>query len=159
RHAREALASRTAYLCPPAPAVRVRANRNTDTPVPPDEPLGQNPPDGAVIDYWLPEAPHAEVRVEILDATGTCVRRFSTRDPVDSLPLGLQVPTYWMRRPQRLSVEPGMNRFVWDLHGEGLPGVDLGYPIAATPEDTPAEPRGPWMPPGDYRVRLVVGGD
>jgi len=158
RQAGAALASRHAYLCAPATAVRVRANRNTDTPMPPDEPLGQNPPDGAVIDYWLPERPRGEVRLEVLDAAGRLVRRFSSRDPVDSLPTSLQVPRYWMRRPRALPVDAGMNRFVWDLHGAPLPAADLSYPIAATPEDTPAEPRGPWLPPGEYKVRLVAGG-
>src|SRR5262249_1920590 len=51
RQARAALASAHGYLCAPAPAVRVRANRNTDTPLPPDEPAGENPPDGAVLGW------------------------------------------------------------------------------------------------------------
>src|SRR5262249_61596823 len=57
RQARAALAGARAYLCPPAVALRVRANRNTDTPFPPDEPMAPNPPDGAVLDYWLPAPP------------------------------------------------------------------------------------------------------
>jgi photosystem II stability/assembly factor-like uncharacterized protein len=159
RQARAALASAHGYLCAPAPAVRVRANRNTDTPVPPDEPLGQNPPDGAVLDWWFGDAPRSEVRLEILDAAGALVRRFSSADPPDTLPVGLQVPLYWMRPPRALPVAAGMNRFVFDLHGAPLPGVARGYPISATPEDTPAEPRGPWLPPGEYRVRLTADGE
>jgi hypothetical protein len=158
REARAALASTGGYLCAPAPALRVRANRNTDTPMPPDEPTGQNPPDGAVLDYWFPEAPRGEVTLEVLDAAGELVRRFSSADPPDSLPTGLQVPTYWMRRPRPLPAAAGMNRFVWDLHAAPLPGIRRDYPISATPEDTPAEPRGPWVLPGEYRVRLESGG-
>jgi hypothetical protein len=159
RQARAALASSRGFLCPPVSAVRVRANRNTDTPMPPDEPMGQNPPDGAVLDWWFGEAPRGEVTLEILDGTGALVRRFSSADPPDTLPKNLQIPEYWMRPPRTLPVAAGMNRFVWDLHGPALPGVARGYPISATPEDTPAEPRGPWLPPGDYRVRLTADGE
>jgi hypothetical protein len=52
-----------------------------------------------------------------------------------------------------------MNRFVWDLHASPLVGVARDYPISATFEDTPAEPRGPWVVPGAYRVRLTAGGE
>ena len=62
----------------PAQAWRVRWNKNTDTPLPPDEPAGQNPPDGAILNYWLP-ADAREVSLEILDAGGsTVVRRYSS---------------------------------------------------------------------------------
>ncbi len=159
REARALLGSRKPWLCAPAPAYRVRANRNTDTPVPPDEPLGENPPDGAVFDWWLPSAAGGGVTLEILDATGACFRSFSSFDTAGSWPSGLQVPFYWMRQPRTLPAAAGMNRFVWDLHGEPLAGVELGFPIAATPGDTPAEPRGPWVPPGSYRVRLTVAGE
>jgi hypothetical protein len=135
----------------------VRANRNTDTPVPPDEPMGQNPPDGAIVDYWLPEAPRGAVTLDVLDASGALVRRFASTDPAPELPTGLQVPLYWMRPPRTLPAAAGMNRFVWDLHGAALPGVEQDYPISATPGDTPAEPRGPWVLPGEYRLRLSVG--
>jgi photosystem II stability/assembly factor-like uncharacterized protein len=159
RQARTALASPRGYLCAPAPAFRVRANRNTDTPMPPDEPMGENPPDGAVLDWRLADAPRGEVTLEILDGSGARVRRFSSSDPPDTLPTGLQVPPYWMRRGTPLPAHAGMNRFVWDLHGAPLPGVARDYPISATPGDTPAEPRGPWALPGDYRVRLSAGGE
>lgn len=152
-----ASASSTPYLCPPAYAMRVRDNRNTDTPMPPDEPLGENPPDGAVFDFWLPTAPSGPVMLEVLDLAGRLVRRFRTDDAVDSLPTTLQVPRIWMRPPQRLLARAGMNRFVWDLHGAPLAGAEAHYPIAATPGRTPAEPRGPWVVPGRYRVRLTVG--
>src|SRR2546422_11710668 len=61
----------------PAPAVRVRWNENTDTPLPPDEPAGQNPPDGAILDYYLAHAASGPVTLEVLDARGNVVRRAS----------------------------------------------------------------------------------
>lgn len=158
REARRVVAAGKPALLLPAPAWRVRANRYTDTPVPPDEPLGENPPDGAVLDWWFPLPPEGPVTLEVLDDAGAVVRRFSSADPVDTLPSHLQVPFYWMRPPRSLPAAAGMNRFVWDLHESPLAGARLSYPISATPGDTPAEPRGPWALPGRYRVRLTAGG-
>jgi len=147
----------SAYLFQPAPAYRVRWNANTDTPLPPDEPAGQNPPDGAVIDYHLAAASAGAVTIEIRDASGRLVRRFSSTDtvPVDS---GLNIPDYWIRPPQLLSTASGMHRFVWDLHYPPPPALSHSYPISAIYRDTWREPRGPVALPGRYEVRLTVDG-
>ena len=158
RAARDIATVGSPYLCPPATAVRVRDDRNTDTPFPPDEPVGENPPDGALLDYWLPHPSQGPVTLEILDEAGRVVRRFASTDALDSLPEHLQVPRWWMRRPVALPTRVGMNRFVWDLHEQPLAVSERSYPIAATPERTPAEPRGPWAMPGRYRVRLTASG-
>lgn len=153
-----ARAATTAYLYRPAPAWRVRWNGWTDTPLPPDEPAGQNPPDGAVIDYYLPGAASGPVVLEIQDSAGRPVRRFSSDDvpPKDS---GLNIPDYWIRPPQRLSTAAGMHRFVWDLHYPVPPAADYGYPISAVVRNTWREPRGAVALPGRYTVRLSVGGE
>ena len=145
----------SAFLFQPAPAYRVRWNLNTDTPLPPDEPAGQNPPDGAVIDFHLATAVGA-VALEIHDARGRLVRRFSSTDtvPVDS---GLNIPDYWIRPPQLLSTAAGMHRFVWDLHYSPPAALSHNYPISAIYRDTWREPRGPVALPGRYEVRLTVG--
>src|SRR6266702_1468176 len=145
----------SAFLFQPAPAYRVRWNLNTDTPLPPDEPAGQNPPDGAVIDFHLATALGA-VALEIHDARGRLVRRFSSTDtvPVDS---GLNMPDYWIRPPQLLSTAVGMHRFVWDLHYSPPAALSHNYPISAIYRDTWREPRGPVALPGRYEVRLTVG--
>ena len=135
---------------------RVRWNRWTDTPVPPDEPAGTNPPEGALIYYWLKDAPRGPVTLEILDASGAVVRRFSSADAPEPMLEGQQVPPRWVRPPQVLSAEPGMHRFAWDLRYERPAGVRLGYPISAIDGYTPAEPRGPLALPGTYTVRLTV---
>lgn len=159
RAARTLIAAGAPALVPPANAVRVRDNRNTDTPFPPDEPMGENPPDGAILDYWLPSVPSGTVTLEILDETGrSVIRRFSSDAPLDSLPTHLQVPRYWMRAPRALPVRAGMNRFVWDLHAATPANAPREFPISASPGNTPVEPRGPWTPPGRYRVRLHVAG-
>lgn len=146
-----------AFLYQPTTAYRVRWNQNTDTPLPPDEPAGQNPPDGAVIDYHLTAAATGPVTLEIRDARGRVVRRFSSADtvPVDS---GLNIPDYWKRPPQTLSTAAGMHRFVWDLHHTPPSALSHSYPISAIYRDTWREPRGPVALPGRYEVRLNAGG-
>ena len=147
----------SAFLFQPAAAYRVRWNANTDTPLPPDEPAGQNPPDGAVIDYHLSTAATGPVSLEIRDARGGLVRRFSSTDtvPVDS---GLNIPDYWMRPPQVVATGAGMHRFVWDLHYAPPASQSHNYPISAIYRDTWREPRGPVALPGRYEVRLSVDG-
>jgi hypothetical protein len=70
-------------------------------------------------------------------------------------------PAYWIRPTQVLSAAPGFHRFVWDVHFAPPAGTSSqpgNYPISATPGDTPREPRGPFAAPGQYTVRLTVGG-
>jgi photosystem II stability/assembly factor-like uncharacterized protein len=150
------------YLFKPASAYRVRRDTNTDTPLPPDEPAGQNPPDGAVIDYALGATASSPVILEILDASGKPIRRYSGDDKpaftLDTLGKTLTVPTYWVRPPATLSTAPGMHRFVWDLHETPPESSGYGYPISAVAHDTPREPMGPSVLPGRYTVRLTAGG-
>ncbi|HEY6159412.1 MAG TPA: hypothetical protein VIV88_18345, partial [Gemmatimonadales bacterium] len=158
RQAAEAAAAPDAYLYRPAGAVRVRWNENTDTPLPIDEPVAQNPPDGAIIDYYLPRAARGPVGLEILDRSGTVVRRFSSVDTVPSSDSGVNIPSWWIRPAQVLGTGAGMHRFVWDLHYPPPAALRHEYPIAAVYHDTPREPRGPWVLPGRYTVRLTVDG-
>jgi photosystem II stability/assembly factor-like uncharacterized protein len=142
----------------PQLARRVRWNTNTDTPLPPEEPAGQNPPDGAILDYWLKATASASVTLEIFDRSGKRVRHFSSDDkpePVDEKELA--IPTYWIRPTKILSAQAGMHRFVWDLHCAPPDAVEHDYPIAAIVHDTPRGPRGPWVLPGDYVVKLTSG--
>ncbi|HTQ78999.1 MAG TPA: glycoside hydrolase, partial [Thermoanaerobaculia bacterium] len=153
------IATAPAHLFRPALAYRLRRNLNTDTPLPPEEPAGQNPPDGAILDYYLAAATAGPVTLEIFDARGRRVRRYSSADqpePVDARKLA--VPTYWVRPARQLSAAPGMHRFVWDLRYPAPETREQGYPISATYEDTPAEPLGPFVLPGRYEARLTVDG-
>jgi photosystem II stability/assembly factor-like uncharacterized protein len=149
-----------ATLFRPALAYRFRWSKYPDTPIPPDEPWAENPPDGAIIEYYLASAA-GDAKLEILDSAGRLIRTFSSRDtsmaPAD---IG-NTPRYWIRPTQVLSAAAGFHRFVWDLHYErpaGTSGQPGQYPISATPHDTPREPRGPWALPGQFTVRLSVGG-
>jgi photosystem II stability/assembly factor-like uncharacterized protein len=147
------------HLFRPAVAYRVRRDRNTDTPLPPDEPAGENPPDGAMIDYFLKSAASGPLVLEVLDAGGRTVRRFASTDvpePVDADKLAL--PTTWIRPPQVLATGPGLHRFVWDLHEAPPDALDRQFPISAIVHDTPRGPLGPAVLPGEYQVRLTAGG-
>lgn len=147
------------YLFKPQAALRVRWDTNTDTPIPPDEPAGENPPDGAIIDYYLGPASSGPVSLEILDKAGKVVRRFaSTNTPAPLDPM-LAIPKYWLRPSQTLSSDPGMHRFLWDMHYTPLAETSRReYPMQAVVHNTPLSPTSPWVMPGEYTVRLTEGG-
>ena len=146
-------------LFKPQKALRVRANLNTDTPLPPDEPAGENPPDGAMIDYFLLKDASAPVTIEIKDAKGQLVRKYSSADkPVDAHPKRMRIPSYWIRPPQSVSTKPGMHRFLWDVHYTPAPNVEPEFPISATYRNTAPQATSPWVAPGDYTVTLTVDG-
>ena len=155
------VAASDAHLFEPQMAYRVRWNLNTDTPLPQEEPAGKNPPDGAIINYYLGRAASGPVTLEILDSSNKLVRRFSSEDKPDSIEaIGKEVniPTYWIRPPQILSAKAGMQRFVWDLHYPPPVTDRPEYPISAIYAYTPRHPLGPFVSPGQYTVKLTVGG-
>ncbi|MEK7401111.1 MAG: glycoside hydrolase [Gemmatimonadota bacterium] len=161
-------------LFAPAPALRVRWNTSTDMPWPKEEPAGENPPEGAAIDYLL-KSPASVVTLDILDARGRVVRTYAS---TDSLPYVVPtaatapVPLYWYKQPQRLSASAGTHRFFWDVHYQPLPvvaggggfggggggGGGAGLPINSVPGLGAPAPRAPWVAAGKYTVRLTVDG-
>ena len=151
------VAGSKAYLYQPQVAYRVRWNRNTDTPLPPEVPAGKNPPDGAIVNYYLRSAVTGPVTIEIFDARGKLARRFSSTDQPEPIDKDLNVPTYWVRPTQILSGEPGMHRFAWDLRYPEPDSIEHDYPISAIFRDTPRGPRGPIALPGRYTVKLRAG--
>jgi photosystem II stability/assembly factor-like uncharacterized protein len=154
-----AKAADTTTLFAPATATRVRWNMNTDTPLPPDEPMLGNPPDGAIIDYMLASNESGPVTLEIRDSAGKTVRRFSSEEQLkEPDPKDVRVPMYWLRPVQNLSNAPGMHRFLWDLHYPPIPDKDPEYPIAAIPHDTAPGASSPWVMTGQYTVVLTAGG-
>jgi len=152
------VASAGAHLFTPQTAYRVQRSKATDTPLPPEEPSGENPPAGAILSYVLKAAPKTPVTLEILDASGTVLRRFASDEKPAPLDDDVAVPQYWMRAPRILAATPGMHRFVWDLHLPPPAALEREYPISAVPHDTPKEPLGPAVLPGSYTVRLTVDG-
>ncbi len=123
---------------------------NTDTPIPPDEPTAKNPPDGAIVDYFLAQSTQGPITLEILDAQSKVVRRYASTDKPDLTEEELArqlIPPYWVRMPRILSATAGMHRWVWNLHYTTPLSTRSGYPIAAVPGDTPREPQGPERTP------------
>jgi photosystem II stability/assembly factor-like uncharacterized protein len=146
-------------LFAPQEAIRFRWNRNTDTPLPPEVPAGKNPPDGAILDYYLASAASSPVRLEIVDAQNHLVRRYTSADkaePLEEIAPKHPIPMYWVRPTRILSAAAGMHRFVWDLHYSAPDALRHEFPISAIYQDTPQYPLGAWALPGNYTVKLTV---
>jgi photosystem II stability/assembly factor-like uncharacterized protein len=156
-------------LFKPATATRTRWDNHPDTPVPPDTPHGDNRPDGAIVYYYLSSTPK-EISLEVRDAKGNVVRRFTDKaSPRDPRPKN--VPEWWFEPLDALSTKHGLNRFVWNLqwpHPDALAfsfrGAPLDYieytlPDHAVAGKTPiSQPPGPFVVPGQYEVLLTVDG-
>jgi hypothetical protein len=99
--------------------------------------MGENPPNGAFIDYIVPAGTQGPVEIELINSKNVLIRRWSSADvskPPD--PNRFPYPSYWLPRVASPSIEPGMHRFVWDFHEN--------------------RPDGPLAPPGTYGVILAV---
>jgi photosystem II stability/assembly factor-like uncharacterized protein len=157
------IARSDAHLFAPQAATRFRWNRNPDTPLPPEFPAGKNPPDGAIIDYYLASAAKDPVTLDIVTPQGVAigVRHFSSADksePMEKIAAEHPIPVYWVRPSQTLSTQPGMHRFVWDLHCAPPMSLTHEFPISAILHDTPKYPLGAWALPGKYTLELTVEG-
>jgi photosystem II stability/assembly factor-like uncharacterized protein len=170
RQASVEIYSANAYLLKPANTIRARWDNDQETPLPPETPAGKNPPDGAIFDYYLKSAPTGVLTLEIHDAQGKFVRRFtSIAAQPDTTPKN--VPDYWFGPMPALSKNVGHNRFVWDLrydspktlpfsyYGNILDYVEYTLSDHAIPEDTPREQTlGPIAVPGQYEAILIANG-
>jgi hypothetical protein len=154
----------------PQTATRVHWDNHPDTPLQRDEPMAQNPPDGAFLYYSLASVPKGEITLDVLDEKGMCIRHLSSVPEKETLPPA-NVPEYWFYPPVSLPTAAGINSFVWDLrypHPTTLPfgffGERLGYteytlPDHAVPGETPRfQPTGPLVSPGTYDLVLTVEG-
>lgn len=151
-----ALKTTNAYLFKPAAAIRVRDNILHETPLPPEEPAGQNPPNGATIDYFLKSNTNS-VTIEIKTADNQLVRKYTDKDPEDKVNFGeAAYPSYWMKPAIKVSTATGQHRIVWDLKYTPPAGTERELSIAAVYKNTPPGPDGPYVHPGIYRVILTV---
>jgi len=170
RQANAGAANADATLFRPANAVRARWDVYQDTPPPREVAAGPNPPDGAIIDYYLKNAPSGDYSLDILDAKGNQVRHYSTAEmAMPTLPPN--VPDYWFAPPAVLPKTPGPTRFVWDLrypdpdalpysyYGNFLDYVEYTLADHAIAGETPRiQPQGPLAVPGHYTAVLSIGG-
>jgi photosystem II stability/assembly factor-like uncharacterized protein len=143
------MAAADMWLFRPETAYRVRPGFDQGTPVPMDEPMALNPPDGAVIDYYLRQKATGPIQLEIFDGHGQLVRRFSSDDQLRKTnPNDVTFPIYWVHDPQPLSDAAGMHRFVWDLR----------YSLPREIRESYWGPRGPLAVQGGYFVKLIANG-
>lgn len=155
RQLTDQLVNSSTILYKPQTTYRVRWCMYPDTPVPQEEPAGQNPPDGAIINYYLNNNAN-NIQLEILDSKEIVIRKYSSTDTLYKIPPN-NVPPYWIRPQQILSGKAGSHRFMWDMHYQPL-NVPPTYPISATYMNTAPEPTSPWVLPGTYTARLTVDG-
>jgi photosystem II stability/assembly factor-like uncharacterized protein len=151
RQVRDAEKSADGWLYRPSTVVRVDNDSFQGTPIPPDEPLASNPPNGAILDYYLGRAA-ADVRLEIFDSNHELVRSFSSAASHEQKSPPRPIAERWLRKPERIETSAGMHRFIWNLAwgqaqaSEGArDGEDYGL-------------HGPRVVPGDYEVRFMVDG-
>ncbi|HTG28476.1 MAG TPA: hypothetical protein VK818_09670 [Methylomirabilota bacterium] len=143
------MAQSASWLFQPSTAYRVRPGTDQGTPVPFDEPHADNPPDGAVLDYYLKDTQSTAVQLEIFDSAGVLVRRYASGDVLPKTkPEDMQFPMYWVHDPEPLSATTGAHRFVWDLH----------YAFPADVHSSFYGPTAPLALPGKYTVKLTVNG-
>ena len=178
RQMAEAAAAIDAYLFEPATALRVRFGTNDPTEWTKELPAGENPPPGGIIDYYLAKDVSGPVTLDILDESGIAIRSYSSDDPVldpdpaldpegydricrqDPTAPNCRVPLYWPAPQMVLSTRKGMHRFSWDLHFEPIGDEPRagGGATGAVPHRTYPRVEAPWAPPGEYTVRLTLGG-
>ncbi|HZU44656.1 MAG TPA: hypothetical protein VE994_18405 [Terriglobales bacterium] len=153
-----ALLNSSANLFQPATAIRIRNDVSHETPLPAEVPAGENPPNGAILDYFLSEPQNGGVVLEIRDSQGQLVRTFSSKPAAPAEPPQLRFTNDWIVMPEPLPSGAGMHRFVWDLRYPGPEKFQPSFEIGAIHgKGTPELPRGPLVLPGTYRVRLIVG--
>jgi photosystem II stability/assembly factor-like uncharacterized protein len=135
-------------LFKPADAIRIRSASFTGTPMPKDEPMAANPPDGAAIDYVLPSAVSGPVTLTVFDAKNQKIKSYTSAEKAH-VPDAATLPfaPEWAPPHPILPATPGMHRFMWDLH----------YP-SGEESDNPFRASGVWAPPGNYWIALSVNG-
>ncbi len=137
------------YLFDPSPAYRLHPGYDQSTPVPTDEPLFANPPEGAMLDYFLKEKSSSPIQLEIFDSAGALVRRFASDDKLHkTTPGSVRYTMNWVHDPEPLVNEAGAHRFLWDLH----------YALPEAAQQSNFLSNGPWVLPGTYTLKLTANG-
>ena len=139
------LASQDAILYKPAATYRLQFPDAVDK----RRPVGENPANGAVVNYYLKAESKDEITLDVLDSAGKPVRHYSSK-PKNKF----EQPPEWPdleRPPELLPTAAGMNRFPWNLRYESpteLPGAFYAG----------NGPQGPYALPGTYSLKLTVAG-
>ncbi|HET8966366.1 MAG TPA: hypothetical protein VFN20_09135, partial [Candidatus Acidoferrum sp.] len=164
------VASSPVHFFKPQTALRIHWDNHEETPLSPEFPASANPPDGAILDYFLKATPRGEISLDLLDAKGNRIRHYSSSAPIASPFVG-NAANAWFAPPTVLQATPGLHRFIWDLRAEDPLTLTYGYfggkldyieytlPDHSIPGLTPRQqPPGPLVPPGTYTAVLKVDG-
>jgi photosystem II stability/assembly factor-like uncharacterized protein len=155
----QTIAAQDVHLFRPARAIRIRRSENRDTPLPLETPAGQNPPSGAIFDFFLKSPAAIEVTLEIHDQQGNLVRRYSSEDKVPEASDAPEIQKYWLPKFMPLPKSVGMHRFVWDLRYAPPAAMRHEYDMTAIiGSGTVVMPQGPLALPGEYEVALKIDG-
>jgi len=149
RQTADAVKAEGSWLYHPATAIRIDNDGFAGTPLPPEEPTAENPPGGAVLDYFLKSGAE-DAKLEIVDSKRKLTRSFSSGMQREQRRPPAPIAERWFPKPQRLETSAGMHRFVWDLRW-----TDGG---SAEEDSDYGAPHGPRAVPGEYEVRLTVNG-
>ena len=159
RQVTPAVLAADAYLFKPGDAINVQQGGDDGTPLQKDEPQATNPPNGAVIDYYLKTDATGPVTVDILDASGQVLHTFSAETGAEGPQPGGRggrgrgggipnVTALWRSTPEPFSTRAGMHRLVWNpiapspnAGGRGGGRGNQGTPLTGT-----------------FTARLTVGG-
>ena len=153
RQAAKFAASTAPFLYKPQTTIRIDNDGFPGTPLPPEEPTAENPPNGAILDYYLPADAHS-VAIKIFDAHQKLVQQLTSAQEHPSDHASLPIAERWFPKPQQIAATPGMHRIVWNL-AWGSSGVADDD----EPDDGEGDiPRGPRAAPGTYSVELIVDG-
>ena len=150
RQVKDAEKAANAWLYRPGTVTRVDNDSFQGTPIPPDEPLANNPPKGAILDYYVARRVD-HVKIEIFDSNHELVRSYSSDDTQEQKLIPRPVADRWLPKVERVESSAGMHRLVWNL-AWATTGTNVGgseeYGL-----------HGPHVIPGDYDVKLTVDGN
>jgi hypothetical protein len=139
--------SEEVHLYQPSTTIRYRGPGFA---LPATVPVGANPPTGVVIDYFLKSAPKDGITLEILDAKGAMIRKYSSKKPSEG-PSPDEEEFGISRQGEALPAEAGVNRFVWDMRSEAPASVSGAVSWGGRPS-------GPLVVPEMYQIKLTAGG-
>lgn len=139
------IANQDVILYKPAPVYRMNFPEAVDK----RRPVGENPPNGLVVSYYLKAAPKGELTLDVLDSSGKPVRHYSSK-PSNKF----EQPPEWPdleAPPELLPTNAGMNRFPWNLRYDSPTEIPGAFYAGNGPE-------GPIVLPGTYTLKLTVDG-
>ncbi|MGO9330685.1 MAG: WD40/YVTN/BNR-like repeat-containing protein [Steroidobacteraceae bacterium] len=154
RQAAQHAQSTSAFLYKPETAVRIDNDAFPGTPIPFEEPTADNPPSGAVLDYYLPGKVQA-LAIRIYDSGHKMVRQVRSAPEQPAKHASLPIAERWFPKPQHLETHAGMHRFVWNLAWGASAATDDNEPD----DGEGGIPHAPRVVPGAYTAELEVNGE